>query len=249
MPRRHRDDNDTARPWTGRQERRMRIVDFFRTDLAEIEARQWNPYLGISIQNKTFTADYVHAFAEWAADRASERVAIVVVDVLQRINNQVLNRSKPMAAIEKAFRKADEVHALCDEALDRLAPGQRGKIVVLDWCDIFDDEYFLHNASVFNTAFAADREFHDFLVGLTRANLGPIVERLDESQVELLATYMLHELPELATGFLHGGIHYNLNVYPGRIASIYADLLAQPFFPGIARQLHTIGKYACIEAY
>lgn len=227
----------------------MKIVDLFATDLAAIEARTWNPYLGISIQNKTFTVDYIAAFAAWAAERARERVAIVVVDVLQRINNQVLNRSKVMAAVEKAFRKADEVHALVDEALARLPEAARARVVVLDWPEIMEEEYFLHNARVFGAAYETMPEFHDFLVGLTRTNLGPIVERLGEAEVELLATYTLHELPELATGFLHGGVHFNLNVYPGRISSIYAELLAQPFFPRIARELRTIGPYACIEAY
>jgi hypothetical protein len=120
---------------------------------------------------------------------------------------------------------------------------------VLDWPDIMDEQYFLHNARVFAAAYTAIPEFHDFLVRLTRSNLGPIVDRLGESEVEMLATYTLHELPELATGFLHDGVHFNLNVYPGRISSIYAELLVQPFFPEIARELRSIGPYACIEAY
>ncbi len=102
---------------------------------------------------------------------------------------------------------------------------------------------------MFNAAFAADPAFHDFLVQLTRRNLGAIVERLDAAQVEQLAVYILRELPEVVTGFLHGGIHYNLNVYPGRIAAIFSELMAQPLYPELRARLRFIGDYACIEAY
>ncbi len=227
----------------------MFLADCYNTAPADITARRWNPYLGISIQNKVFTAEYVQVFAEWATRCAHERVAIVVVDVLQRINNQIIGRSKPLAALEKAFRRADEVHAICSEALAPLAPEQRAMIDILDWCDIIDGDYFLHNSRVCNAAFAADPEFRAFLGQLTRTNLGPMASRFTPEDVEVLATYMLHELPELATGFLYNGIHFNLNVYPGRIASVYAELLAQPFFAPIRSRLKYIGEYACVEAY
>ena len=227
----------------------MRIANFFQTTTEAIERKRWNPYLGISIQNRAFTTEYIREYASWACERAREGAAIVVVDVLQRINNQVLNRDKVPNAIDKAFRKADEVQLRCAEALASLAPEQRSRIVVLDWGDIMDGEFFVHNSQVFRGEFETNPPFRDFLMQLTSRNLGRIVDRLDAVQVETLAQYMLFELPELVTGFVHEGRHYNLNVYPGSISSVCEELARQEFFAAIRERLRFIGPHACIEAY
>ncbi len=51
---------------------------------------------------------------------------------------------------------------------------------------------------------------------LPERNLGTIISRMNESQIETLTHYLLYELPETDHGFRYEGIHYNLNVYPER---------------------------------
>ncbi len=48
----------------------MRIERFFNTSTPEIDGRKWNPYLGISIQNKAFTPEYIADFLRWAAPKS-----------------------------------------------------------------------------------------------------------------------------------------------------------------------------------
>ena len=57
------------------------------------------------------------------------------------------------------------------------------------------------------------------------------------------------ELPELVTGFMHRGVHYNLNVYPGSIDSIYDEFSGQPFWSEIRDRLRFIGPISSVEAY
>lgn len=227
----------------------MRAEGFFQTTLEEIDSARWNPYLGISIAKKAFTREYVSGFVAWALPRSRQRVAIVIVDVLQRINNVVLGRYKPVAALEKAFRRADEVRSLCEGVLASLPPAERERVVLLEWPDIVDEEYFVPNARVFGEAFETIPEFREALVGLTRANLGPIVERLDESGLEFLSRYMLHELPEVTAGFVHVGIHFDLNAYPGRIASLFEALMGLECYPELRKRLRPIGPWAAVELY
>ncbi len=227
----------------------MLIKSLFNTTEQQIEARHWNPYLGISINNKAFTVDYIHAYMDWATQRAKECAAIVVVDIIQHINNQILCRSKPVAAIEKAFRKADEIHHMCDEARSRLIPDKATRLVVLEWTDIVQDACFKHNLSIIKEAYNENKQFKEALLAITKRNLGSIVSRLDDDQVGMLTQYIVNELPELITGFNHGGIHYNLNVYPGRISSIYAELLELDFFHQIHSRLRITGDIASVEAY
>lgn len=227
----------------------MRIESLFNTTLEEIESKKWNPYLGISINNKAFTAAYLAEYMNWAVDHARERAAVLVVDIIQHINNEVLDRKKPAGAIEKALRKADEVQLLCEQAAATLAPEKRGKLVLLEWTDLVCEDDFRHNLSVLRGEYAANRPFREALLAISRDNLGPIVQRLDDSGVERLTEYVVNELPELIAGFHHDNIHFNLNVYPGKIASIYAGLLEFDFFREILAKLRLSGEMASAEAY
>lgn len=227
----------------------MRIESLFNTTLEEIESKKWNPYLGISINNKAFTAAYLAEYMNWAVDHARERAAVLVVDIIQHINNEVLDRKKPAGAIEKALRKADEVQLLCEQAAATLAPEKRGKLVLLEWADLVCEDDFRHNLLVLRGEYAANRPFREALLAISRDNLGPIVQRLDASGVERLTEYVVNELPELIAGFHHDNIHFTLNVYPGKIASIYAGLLEFDFFREILAKLRLSGEIASAEAY
>ncbi len=227
----------------------MKIESLINTTEIEINNRQWNPYLGISINNKTFTAEYISEFMNWAAERAKDRAAVLVVDIIQRINNEVFNRSKPMPAIEKALKKADEILQLCSEVYATLPREKKERIIIVEWPDIMYDDTFRYNSQILNRAFEQNLELREALVAITRRNLGEITARLDEQQIGSLSHYLLHELPEIFAGFLHDGIHFNLNVYPGKISSIYTELLGQECFIPIHDQLRIPGKIAIIEAY
>lgn len=227
----------------------MRIETLINTDIAAIEAHEWNPYLGISINNKAFTQDYIYKFMDWAASRSKDGAAVLVVDIIQRINNEILGKAKPLAAIEKAFSRADEILALCKSAHESLTAHKKERIVILEWPDIMYDKAFENNARVFNDAFENEPEFRGALIATTRENLGAITGRLDESQIEKLTRYVLSELPEIFAGFNHKGVHYNLNVYPGKILEIYTRLNSLECFKAIRGRLLVNGKIAIAEAY
>jgi tRNA-dependent cyclodipeptide synthase len=227
----------------------MNIKSSINTTEEEINNGQWNPYLGISINNKAFTPEYISAFMNWAADRSKEGVAVLVVDIIQRINNEVFNRSKPMAAIERALKKSDEVLQICTEAYSKLPARKKERISIIEWPDVMQDETFRFNAQILNSAFEQNRKFREMLIAITRRNLGEITARLDEQHIALLSRYLLNELPEVFAGFHHGGIHFNLNVYPGNMSSIYTGLLEQDCFKPIYDQLRIPGEMAIAEAY
>ena len=227
----------------------MIIKAFVNTSFEEIKSKKWNPYLGVSINNKVFTTEYLTGFINWAKDISKEGSAILIVDVIQHINNQVLNRSKPASALEKSFRKADEIYSMCEQAKLNFDENILQNLIIIDWTDIVYDEYFRHNLAVFKDEFENCQAFREALLTITKNNLGDIVYRFKKDEIKMLSQYILNELPELVTGFNYNGIHYNLNVYPGKIASIYADLLKLDFFQQILTKLKIIGEIASIEAY
>ncbi|MDO9631117.1 MAG: hypothetical protein Q7I92_04360, partial [Humidesulfovibrio sp.] len=127
----------------------MRYADVFNTSVEDVEACRWNPYLGISIRNRYFTQEAILEFTKWGVAHAHTRFALLIVDILQRINNEVLDRAHTGKAIEKAFLQSDPILEYCHKAVDALPPEQRNKVVIVEWADIVDDAYAWNRGLVF----------------------------------------------------------------------------------------------------
>jgi len=157
-----------------KQEVVMKIESLINTTEAEIYNRQWNPYLGVSINNKVFTLEYISEFMNWATEQAKDCAAVLVVDIIQRINNEVFNRSKPIAAIEKALNKGDEILQICTTAYSSLSTEKKDRIKIIEWTDVVQDETFLWNSKILNRAFEQNLRFKEALISITKRNLGEI---------------------------------------------------------------------------
>ena len=227
----------------------MRFGEMFQTTQEEIYAKKWNIYLGISIQNKYFTEENIKSFACWGTEHTKEQFAIVLVDAIQYINNEVLNRSSRIAAIDKAFRKSDQLREMCKRIIESLPEDKQKKIILIDWIDIIESDYYLYNHNLLAQTIHENKSFQDFLLTTTTRNLGSIVDRLNSQDIQKLTQYFILELPELLTGFIYNGTHFNLNMYPGKLVSLVQDLLFQDFFSATKEKIRFIGDFSAIEAY
>lgn len=226
----------------------MRYADIFNTTPEEITARTWNPYLGISVRNRYFTQEAITEYARWGAAHAKERFALLVVDIIQRVNNEVFEKAPVGKAFERALRQSDPIREYCQNAVASLPPEQRGKVVIIEWADIVDETYAWNRELVFEY-FDSCREFREYLVNTVSSNLGSIVERLKGGDVETLCQYLLYEIPELICGFMHQGVHFNLCVYPGSLAFLASDLMKRDFFLDLFAKMRPLGPMAHAELY
>lgn len=226
----------------------MRYADLFNTTREEIEAGRWNPYLGISIRNRYFTPEAILAFARWGAQHAREGFALLIVDILQRINNEVFERAHTGKAIEKAFRQADPVLEHCRAAVAALPADLARKVVIVEWADIVDETYAASRKLVFEH-YESCPEFRDYMTRSVSQNLGGIVDRLREGDLGTLCQYILYEIPEFLRGFVYQGVHYNLCAYPGSIAFLTRELVRQDFFAPLLERMGSYGPMAHAEVY
>lgn len=226
----------------------MEMKDIFNTTREAIESGQWNPYLGISVNNKYFTPEAIAAFASWGARHSRDGFALLVVDILQRINNEVFDKSNVEKAMSKAFRQSDAILDACRKAVEALPAAEREKVVILEWADIVDPAYSRNTRLIFEN-FEKNEAFRDYVVKAVTGNLGGIVDRLNQERRLTLCNYVLYELSEFLCGFTRQGVHYNLCVYPGAIAFLTRDLLRQDFFQPIYAQLTRFGVVAHAEMY
>ncbi|MFH1915061.1 MAG: tRNA-dependent cyclodipeptide synthase [Pseudomonadota bacterium] len=226
----------------------MKYHDIFNTTLEAIESRQWNPYLGISINNKAFTPENIAAFTRWGIEHCNTRFALLIVDVLQRINNEVFGKMKIEKAVNKAFQQADVILESCRDAVEKLPADQRERVVILEWPDIVDSVY-THNTRLVFDLFENNATFKNYILASVTNNLGNIVTRLNQDQLHTICGYVLYEVSEFLCGFVHQGVHYNLCVYPGSITALTRDLLRQDCFQAAYAQFHNYGPVAHAELY
>ncbi|MDO9632659.1 MAG: hypothetical protein Q7I92_12235, partial [Humidesulfovibrio sp.] len=92
-------------------------------------------------------------------------------------------------------------------------------------------------------------EFRAYITSSVSKNLGAIVARLKDGDLETLCQYVLYEIPEFLCGFMFQGTHYNLCAYPGSIAFLTRDLVKQEFFQPVLSKLRTYGPVAHAEMY
>lgn len=214
----------------------MRIEDVYNTTAEAIENRAWNLYLGVSVKNRYFTQETIRQFARWGAERTSERFAFLIVDILQRINNEVLEKISSLRALDKAFRQSDTIREFCSNAVAELPPELRDKVVLIEWADIVDAEYARKTKLVFDY-FQSCEAFHEYIFSTVRDNLGGIVARLNHEDILRLCDYVLYEMAEFLYGFNYEGVHFNCCVYPGAITGLTRDLIAADFFQPLLAQL------------
>ena len=226
----------------------VKIVDLYNTSVEDMQARRWNPYLGISVRNKYFTQEAILEFTKWGVAHAHTKFALLVVDILQRINNEVFEKGNTAKAIEKAFRQSDLIREYCQQAVAQLPEEQRAKVVIVEWADIVDDAYAQNRALVFD-CFESCPEFREYITHSVSKNLGGIVDRLKDGDLETLCQYVLYEIPEFIRGFMHQGVHYNLCTYPGSITYLTRDLVKQDFFRPVYSRLLSYGPVAHAEMY
>lgn len=191
----------------------MECKDLLNASEESIRSKQWNPYLGISINNKYFTPENIAQFTSWGADCCHDKFALLVVDILQRINNEVFDKSKTEKAVDKAFRQSDVILDSCRKAILSLPAASQEKVVILEWPDVMDNTY-CRNTRIILENFKTNDAFKDYVTKSVSNNLGSIVNRLNEEKIMTLCKYVLYERSEFLCGFVHQGDPRHLRGLP-----------------------------------
>jgi tRNA-dependent cyclodipeptide synthase len=226
----------------------MRIADLYNATENDLARGAFNPYLGISVKNRAFTPEAIAAFTRWGVEHAREKFALLVVDILQRFNNEIFERAATLKALEKALKQSDPIREHCLRAVEALPPEKRDRVVILEWADIVTGDY-AHNSRLVLEAFEDIPAFRAYILDAVSRNLGAIVERLSQEEITRLCRYVLYEIAEFICGFRHQGVHFNLCVYPGSIAYLTRDLIGQDFFRPVLAGFLTSGPVAHAEMY
>lgn len=229
----------------------MRITDYRNTNKQLVLERKYNPWIGISLGNKYFSAEHLEDYIQSCLQITREKVLVIIADEPHAINYEVFEGMKHESALAKALRNGDRVKSVLGEIVGRMAESEKEKIRIVRWQEISDTSWYHERLKVFEESFRKDQSFKDFLVEIVRLNMGDRIEDLEPSKLEKLATYVLAELPIFIGAIELEGLMYDLHLYPGLslMDDFVLDLQDKKIFQESMEKININHPLSLIEAY
>ncbi len=109
----------------------------------ELETKQYNIAVGISLGNKWFTVENIIGLIQWSLQYTREKVAVYVVDTIHAINIEVRRQgTSKEKALRIARQKGQKVLENIKGGVEKiLSPQEQKKIIYATWDDITDESY------------------------------------------------------------------------------------------------------------
>jgi tRNA-dependent cyclodipeptide synthase len=229
----------------------MRVTDYRNTDEQQVFQGKFNPWIGISLGNKYFTAEHLEDYIQSCLRIAHEKVLVIIADEPHAINYEVFEEMKHETALAKALRNGDKVKSVLDGIVSRMTRDEKEKVKIVRWQELSDAFWYQERLKIFQEFFRDDKNFKDALVEIVRLNMGDRIEDMESSKIERLATYVLEELPIFIGAIELEDSVYDLHLYPGLslMDDFILDLQEKKIFPGIMDKINVRHPLSLIEAY
>ena len=238
-----------------RKDMSLRIEKYLNITPEEVQNKQHNIWIGISLGNKYWNDDRnVGEFIKWAAENTKEKVLVVIGDALHAINLEVLDYRTPEAAMRKALRIGEERCEQITDLIKFLPDEVQEKVSVARWNDVTSSDLFKKRLQIVKEEYKNNLVFKEYVretVRIGRKDREERIEKLSERELDRLAEYILNELPHFVNGVQKGKDVYTLIPYPGltKLDDLFVGLQNKTLFPELTEKLKIKNKIAIVEAY
>ncbi len=192
----------------------MRIKIVRGASKSEVEAKNFNIYIGISLGNKWFSKENIENYLLWTLGHTKSKVSILIADTLHAINYEIKDRKTAQNARSKSLKEGDGFELIARSIIGHLPKEQREKIDIVRWNIIERDKTLSRIKKNFYSEFEKNQHFKKSIMEIVRENVNKSVRKLTDNEIEELCRYVLEELAEVVNGFEYNGIHYNLYICP-----------------------------------
>lgn len=232
----------------------VRVEEYLNTTKQEVEDKNFNIWLGVSLGNKYFTKEHIWAYIEWALKYTKEGVLVVIPDTLHSVNLEVLDNKSSTAALRKAIKMGDSKYSEIKEIIYKLLPKEQSKIKVARWGDVINTVHYQKNLQIIKNEYVHNADFRYHIRDIVKSGRQDRIGRLGrlaEQELDRLCEYVLGEIPHFINGVQLDNIVYTLIPYPGvtKLDELFIGLQNKTLFPEIAEKLHITNKIAILSAY
>ncbi len=184
--------------------------------IQNLQDKQYNLGVGISLGNRWFTVENIIGLIKWCLPRTREYVVVYVADSIHAINLEVRKR----ISYEKALVLSDKLGTdLLDQVKqlvqETFSPDEINKIFYVKWNMITDDKFKSKVKYLYNF-YDNNEDFRDHLQLIVKNAIfkenNP--RTFSEKDILRLTNYIIEELPEQTTRVPMGKYVCDAFVYP-----------------------------------
>ena len=180
----------------------------------EVKTKQFNIYMGISLENNFFIKENFREYILWALKYTKEMIGVLIADTLHAINYEVKNKENPKIAIRRAVEEGNKFEQMIKEIISGFPLEKQKKIQIIHWDSIKKDDFSEIFIPFFYEEFKKNIKFREKIIKLVKGFVKRDSKKFSEREIEKLCEYVLQELPELFHGFTYKGIYYNCLIHP-----------------------------------
>lgn len=205
----------------------------------ELESKQYNIGIGISLGNKWFSVDNIVALTKWALPYTRERVIIYVADSIHAINVEVRNRITFENALKKVDKLGSDILRQAQLALEnQLSPEDFAKITYCKWEDLADEKY-KEKVNYLNELYTNENDFQKAITSIVKGFTSKESRQFSNADILRLGQYIIEELPEIINRVPMNGIGCDAFVYPfdGELPKFVEKIQLGELFPEIKQAI------------
>ncbi len=185
------------------------------TRSSNIENKEFNIFVPISLGNKWFTKENMKQYILWALKYSKNDIIIVIADKLHQINIEV----KDHYNVSKAERKVEKIALRIEQDVKSIISNfdyqDKRKIKILRCGDIDNQNKYLFIKKEIYFEFENNKDFRNVITDIVSSALLNIKNRkFYEEEISKLSQYVLNELPVFLYGVEYNKHLYNLHPYP-----------------------------------
>lgn len=200
----------------------------------ELEAKEYNIGIGISLGNKWFTPENILEQIRWAFQYTREKVIVYVADSIHAINLEVRDRITYERALVKAKDKGEKILEEVKKLVDQLPDEQKKMILYARWDEIVGDS-FKNKLFFLDNLYENDTPFRQAIENTVRGFLLKENRHFSEEQIHKLGKYVVAELLELLNRMEMKGTICDAYAYPHdtEVTRLVEDIQGGKIFPEI----------------
>lgn len=217
----------------------MNLLSIRGGSLSDLENKQYNIGVGVSLGNKWFTVDNTIGLIDWSLRYSKGTVIVYVADTIHAINLEVRKRISSEKALAQAKNMSEEfLNLLQDKARHHFTKSDQDRIIYATWDDVGDSAYQSH-VKYFYQKFESDDAFAFSVKSIVRDWVSKEERTFTENDVTRFSHYILEELPECLLRVPIKGLVCDAYAYPfdGQLPEFIESLQKGDIFPEIKKEL------------
>jgi tRNA-dependent cyclodipeptide synthase len=208
-------------------------------NIIDLENKQYNIGVGISLGNKWFTIDNITEEIGWALQNTKDFVLVYVADSIHAINLEVRKRISKERAMRLALDQGSMILLDVKNQVEKIfSKDDTNRIYYANWNNLLDESYkkkleYLYSFYLKNEEFK--KRIHELVIEYVSRE----ERKFDDEEINKLGTYIIEELPEILCRVSFRDLIIDAYMYPsdGDLPRFVEDIQFGRIFPEIKENI------------